>query len=233
MHRKPVKEQFTGGVLAALPVVLGYIPVGIAFGVLARYSGLSVMEILCMSLLVYAGASQLIAVEMLSAGVMIIPIIVTTFLVNLWHVLMSSSIAYHIGKTKPAILWLLSAELTDESFAVGMSDVAKIEGKPYYLLGMQITAHFSWVCGSVIGALCGTFIDSNAFGFPFAMTALFICLLILQIKNRIHIIVMLIAGISALVFKAILPGTWYILLAAVVAAGSGYLLDKGRNAGVG
>jgi len=94
---------------------------------------------------------------MLSAGVMIIPVIVTTFLVNLRHVLMSSSIAYHIGKTKPAILWLLSAELTDESFAVGMSDVAEIEGKPYYLLGMQITAHFSWVCGSVIGALCGTF----------------------------------------------------------------------------
>ncbi len=219
------------GATAALPIVLGYIPVGIAFGVLGRQAGFSILEASGMSLLVYAGAAQFIAAEMLSGGALVITVVLTTFLVNLRHVLMSSSIAPHLGKIKPAMVFMLSAELTDESFSVAMVDTDKIEGRPYYLLGMQVVSHFAWVFGSVIGAVFGAFIDSSAFGFPFAMTALFICLLVLQLKTRIHFIVMLVAGISALVFKALLPSTWYILLAAVLAAACGFMLDRGRNSG--
>jgi predicted branched-subunit amino acid permease len=77
-----VDIQLKEGVKAALPIVLGYLPVGMAFGVLARQAGLSPLESGSMSLLVYAGASQFIAVEMISKGVPWVPIVLTTFFIN-------------------------------------------------------------------------------------------------------------------------------------------------------
>jgi 4-azaleucine resistance transporter AzlC len=81
--------HFREGAKAALPIVLGYLPVGMAFGVLAQKAGLSAFEAGSMSLLVYAGASQFIAVEMISKGAIWFPIVLTTFFINLRHLLMS------------------------------------------------------------------------------------------------------------------------------------------------
>ena len=81
---------FIDGVGAAWPICIGYIPIGLALGVIAQKAGLSPSEIGVMSLLVFAGSSQFIAVSMLSAGADIAAIILTTFMVNLRHLLMSS-----------------------------------------------------------------------------------------------------------------------------------------------
>lgn len=102
-----------------------------------------------------------------------------------------------------------------------MSDVSKIENQPGYLFGLQMTSHLAWVTGSVTGALFGGLIDPRSFGIPFALPALFICLLILQIKRVHHFYVLLIAGMSSFFFKLALPGNWYILLTALLASGIG------------
>jgi 4-azaleucine resistance transporter AzlC len=219
------ESEFQSGVKAALPIVLGYLPVGMAFGVLARQAGLSPLESGSMSLLVYAGASQFIAVEMISKGVPWVPIVLTTFFINLRHLLMSSTLSLHFSGASPRTLGLLSAQLTDESFAVAMADPSKISNRPRYLCALQATSQLAWISGSVGGALFGSVINPSAYGIPFAMPALFICLLVFQLKSKIHFWVMGLAAVFSLIFKAFLPGNWYMIGAALIASIAGLLIE--------
>ena len=224
------QSQVSAGIRAALPIVLGYLPVGIAFGVLARAAGLLFWEATAMSIFVYAGASQFIAVEMLAAGAAALPIIFTTFLVNLRHLLMSSTLACHLGKQPLKNTLAIAAELTDESFGTLMCRLDFLADRPRFILSLQVTAHLAWVAGTVLGAAFGALIDSTSYGIPFALPALFICLLVLQLKSRIHLLTMALAGFAALLFKALLPGSWYIILAAVLAATAGLIFTRRQSA---
>ena len=179
-----------------------------------------------MSFLVYAGASQFIAVEMISKGIIWFPIVLTTFFINLRHLLMSSTLSLFFNKNSLRTLGLLSAQLTDESFAVAMSDTSKILNRPKYLFGLQMTSQLAWISGSVGGAFFGSLIDHKEYGLPFALPALFICLLVLQIKGPNHFWMMVIAGISSLFFKWVFPGNWYILLATLLASGIGVAIKS-------
>jgi len=222
-------HQFRDGVRAALPIVMGYLPVGMAFGVLARKAGLSPLESGSMSFLVYAGASQFIAVEMISKGIPWFPIVLTTFFVNLRHLLMSSTLSLCFSKHSLRTFGILSSQLTDESFAVAMADPSKISNRPRYLFALQATSQLAWIGGSVGGALFGTMIDSSAYGIPFALPALFICLLVLQLKSRVHFWVMGLAGISSLFFKEFLPGNWHMISAALFASIAGLLMEQWKR----
>jgi 4-azaleucine resistance transporter AzlC len=218
------------GIKAALPIVLGYLPVGMAYGVLARAAGLSTVETGVMSLMVFAGASQFIAVGMLSSGIATLPIILTTLAVNSRHLLMSSAIAPFFKGLSVKKVVVLSAQLTDESFAVAMADTSKMSGRPNYQIALQVTAWTVWFTGSLIGGVFGSLIDSASFGIPFAMTALFICLLVIQIKSRVHLAVAVAAGALALSFKGILPNNLFIVAAAIIAPLFGLALTQKRSA---
>lgn len=218
-------NPFREGVKAALPIVLGYLPVGMAFGLLARQSGLTPIEAGSMSLLVYAGASQFLAIDMISKSISWFPIVVTTFFINLRHLLMSSALSLHFKEYGLRTLTFLSAQLTDESFAVAMSNPSKISNRPSYLFGLQITSQIGWIVGSVSGALFGKWVDHKEYGIPFALSSLFICLLVLQIKSIHHLWVMVIAGIASVFFKWVFPGNWYLLLTALFASGIGITIE--------
>jgi 4-azaleucine resistance transporter AzlC len=219
-------RPFREGIQAAIPVVLGYLPVGLAFGVLARKTGLSPLEAGLMSLLVYAGSSQFIAVEMISKGMTWLPIVITTFFVNLRHFLMSSTIFHLLNRQPLRTLLLLSAQLTDESFAVATSNRKKVENRPGYLLGLQLTSQVAWITGSLAGAFFGGLIDPEGYGLPFAFPGLFICLLVLQIRSRFHLGLMVVAGILSLLFKGLLPGNWTIVMTALVTSAIGGLIER-------
>jgi 4-azaleucine resistance transporter AzlC len=216
---------FREGVKAALPVVLGYLPVGMAFGVLARRAGLTTFEVGLMSLLVYAGASQFIAIEMISKGISWFPIVIATFFINLRHLLMSSTLSLYFQKNRFRTFSLLAAQLTDESFAVAMSNTSKVTNRPSYLFGLQMTSQLAWIAGSVAGALFGKLIDHKEYGIPFSLPSLFICLLIIQMNKVRHLWVMLIAGVFSIFFKWAFSGNWYILLTGLFASGIGMAIE--------
>ena len=218
-------DQFRGGMKAALPIVLGYLPVGVAFGLLARNAGLTPSEVGLMSLLVYAGASQFLAIEMIFKGMTWLPIVVATFFINLRHFLMSSNLSLYFRNTRFPLPGFLSAQLTDESFGVAISNLPKVKNNPPYLFGLQMTSHFAWVIGSIGGALFGPFIKISEYGLPFALPSLFICLLVFQLKSFRHFWIMAVAGVSSLFFKWAFQGNWYILLAALLAAGIGVVIE--------
>jgi len=224
-NRAEIKKAIIQGLMAAWPICLGYIPIGIAFGVLAQKAGLRPHEIGLMSLLVFAGSSQFIAVSMLSAGSTPASIIITTFAVNLRHLLMSSSLAVFLGKATIKKLALFAYGVTDESFAVNHAKFNKESWDLNRALIVNHTANITWIASTVIGGYSGQFIPAGAFGIDYALSAMFICLLIFQLKGRKYVFTAILAGITAVVLSLVIPGNSYIILASVLAATFGVIFN--------
>lgn len=217
---------FLQGMQAALPIVIGYLPLGFAYGVLARDAGLNLFETVLMSVLVYAGSGQFIAVSLLSSGVAAVAIIMTVFLVNLRHLLFSASFVPHLRRFSPAYLSLLAAQITDETFAVAINHYSNHQAQLPYHFGLNLTAHAAWITASLLGGLTGNLIgDPSRYGFNFALPAMFIILLVMQIKNKKTILVAVLAAAFSVTIAAIWPGNWNIIVATVIAATLGVILE--------
>jgi predicted branched-subunit amino acid permease len=142
---------------------------------------------------------------------------------------MSSTIFHLLNRQPLRTLILLSAQLTDESFAVATSNREKVENRPGYLFGLQVTSQASWIAGSVAGAFFGGLIDPEGYGLPFAFPGLFICLLVLQIRSRLHVALMVVAGVLSLFFKGFLPGHWTIVVTALLTSTVGVLVQRTKQ----
>lgn len=222
-------SDFGRGMKAALPIVLGYVPIGLAFGALARQIGLSLWQIGLMSALVYAGSSQFIAVSLLGVGASLLTIVVTTFLVNLRHLLMSSALSPHLPGLSGRFLALLAFGVTDETFALNITRLRSESLTRHDILGVHLTSQSSWFLGSLLGGVVGTLIPPGSFGVDFALPAMFICLIVLQVRHRLDVGVVVLAGGLALGLTVASPGSHYVAItAAVVAATIGVAVhDEG------
>ena len=203
----------------ALPIILGYTPVGFAYGVLAQKSGLSDANTLLMSLLVYAGSAQLIAVGLFASLASPLAIVATTFVVNLRHLLMSAALAPYLGSWNKTRLGLFSAQLTDETFALHAGRFAKGETGPAETFGINVIAQSAWVGSTALGLAASTLItDIRPIGLDYALPAMFIALLLGQLKSRQHLIVAVAAGLlsTALMFAGL--GQSHVLAATIIAA---------------
>jgi 4-azaleucine resistance transporter AzlC len=206
----------------ALPVVMGYLPIGFAYGVLAINAGLSVLETVAMSVIVYAGSAQLMAVSLFAAGINPFSIIATTFIVNLRHLLMSASLAPYMERWQKGQVAAFCYELTDESFGVHSLRFAKGETEAPRALAINLTCQLAWVGGTLLGALAGGLItDVKPFALDYALPAMFIALLVLQIKSKRHLLVALIGGALSMAFWLGHVTQWNVIFATVLAAAVG------------
>ena len=222
------KKSIISGIKKSIPVILGYIPIGISYGILALQTDLSPYLIVGMSVFVFAGSSQLIAVNMLTAQAAVIPIIMTTFLVNLRHILMSASLSLHFKKTPQKLLPVLGFLITDESFALGNTLLKEEkENKGLFFLSMGVSAYLGWVLSSGAGVIIGRYLLN--FKIPvidFVLPAMFIILLILQINERMDVVVSILAAVLSIVFYFYLPGNWNIIAATLTAAVAGVIIEN-------
>jgi len=221
-----LKSDLIAGFSAVVPVCLGYIPLGITFGVLAQKAGLTPIDVAFMSFIVFAGGSQFIAVAMFAEYASMMSIIFTTFMVNLRHFLMGSSLSVFLKGENKLALTFFSHTITDESFVINTNQFQKKTWNLRRALVVNYTAYAAWFFSTVIGALSGRFIPENALGMDYALTAMFIGLLVFQTKSRIHIITAAIAGIIACIAAINLSGNSYIIIGSVTAAGIGAVLNK-------
>ncbi|HEY9078091.1 MAG TPA: AzlC family ABC transporter permease [Anaerolineaceae bacterium] len=215
----PSRTSWLRQLSPAIPVVMGYLPVGFAYGVLAANAGLSVFMAVLMSLMVYAGSSQLMAVSMIGQGIHPLSIILTTLVVNLRHMLMSASLAPHLRKWRRLQVIAFCFELTDETFAVHSLRFEQEGAAAVPALAVNAISQVAWVTGSLAGAATGSLIqDVRPFALDYALPAMFIALLIFQLKKRLHIwIAVLSAGLSLGLWSLGLR-QWNIILAAVIGA---------------
>ena len=153
--RRQTLAAIGGGVRRALPIVLGYVPIGFAYGVLAGKSGISEANTLLMSLIVFAGSSQFIAIGLFASGSGPAAAILTTFVVNLRHLLMAASLAPYLSGWKKRHLAWFSFQLTDETFALHSSAAARLGQCRPEALALNMTAQASWVLGTLLGIQIG------------------------------------------------------------------------------
>ncbi|MBI5589691.1 MAG: AzlC family ABC transporter permease [Deltaproteobacteria bacterium] len=213
-----LKKAIRQGLWAAWPICIGYVPIGLALGLLAQKAGLSPLEIGLMSVFVFAGSAQFIAVSMISGGSMPLAIIMTTFVVNLRHLLMSSSLSLYCRNVGKATLAIFAYGITDESFAVNQPRFKEGKWTISQALTVNQTSNLVWILSTIAGGYGGRFIPPHAFGVDYALIAMFICLLIFQIKGLIYVITAVIAGCAAVALSLIIPGNLYVVIASVLAA---------------
>jgi len=214
------------GLNAGWPICLGYLPIGMAFGVLAQKSGLTPLQIGLMSIIVFAGSAQFIAVSMLASGASALAIIATTFVVNLRHVLMSSALAVYLRAAHRGLLALFAYGVTDESFAVNLPRFNAHTWSLPRALVVNHAANLTWFVSTVAGGIGGRFIPEGALGIDYALVAMFICLLVYQIRKRIHLLAAAIAGLTAVGLALVVPGNTYIVIASTVAATVGVVIQR-------
>ena len=202
-----------------LPIILGYVPVGFAYGVLAQKSGLSGINTILMSVLVFAGSAQLIAVGLFAAGAAPLAIVATTFVVNLRHLLMSAALAPYLRAWSKTRLALFAYQMTDETFALHAGRFAKGEIGAGETFGINVIAQSAWVGGTVLGLAASTLItDIRPIGLDYALPAMFIALLLGQLKSRQHLAVAVIAGLLSTALMLAGLDQSHVLAATIIAA---------------
>jgi len=224
-------ERYIDGVRDAVPVIMGYTAIGLAFGVVAKTAGVTVPEVALMSLILYAGSAQFVTVGLIAAGVPAGAIVVTIFLVNVRHLLYSAAISPHVRHLKTWQNALIGAELTDETFALASGRLGRgaFPGAGWFL-GLNNASHAAWILCTSLGAVAGGSItDTRALGFDFALAAMFAALLVLQIAGRPKLLAAVAAaavgGAVALCGALILPASWAIVTATLIAATVGMVLE--------
>ena len=215
------------GVQRALPIVLGYVPIGFAYGVLAGKSGLSEANTLLMSLIVFAGSAQFIAVGLFASGTGPAAVILTTFVVNLRHMLMAAALAPYLEGWKRRYLAFFSYELTDETFALHSSRAVELRKSRIEALSLNITAQLSWVTGTVLGIFASGLIgDVKPLGLDYALAAMFIGLLVGQCESKIRVLTALISGGIATGLYLLGLHQFYIILATILGATLGLGVEQ-------
>ncbi len=213
------RSIWLSGIRQAAPIVMGYVPVGAAFGVLAHKTGLSLLNTVLMSGMVFAGSAQLIAVAMFAAGMPPVSIIATTFIVNLRHLLMTASLAPNLKSWKKWQLALFAYEITDESFALHSTRYSQGDTSKSVSFVINATAHASWVIASWAGFLAGSTIpDIKPLGVDYALPAMFIALLAMQVKNNLQIFIAGFTGLASIMLVQAGADQWSVIIATVLGA---------------
>lgn len=180
--------EFINGAKATVPMIIGAIPFGIIFGTLAESSGLSVWGAMAMSLFVYAGSAQFIAVGLLATGVGPFIVIATTLVVNLRHLLYATALVDKVSHLSQGWRALLAFGLTDESFAVAN---ARYVGRTdnthahWFFLGSIVAMYSNWQLCTWLGIGLGElFPDMTHWGLDFAMSVTFLGMIIPYLRNK-------------------------------------------------
>ncbi len=195
------RTEFFNGCKAELPILLGVLPFGMIYGVLALQAGLSPALAMSMSLIVFAGSAQFIGTQLIAQGAGGLVIVATTFVVNLRHALYSASVAPFIKQVPLRWQVLLAYVLTDEAYAVTITrftqpDSSAALNKHWYYFGAGFTLWASWQISTAIGIVVGQLIpESWSLDFTLALT--FIALVVPNLKDRASVAAAVSAGIMA------------------------------------
>ena len=219
---------FLDGARAGLPVVLGYLGIGFAAGVVERAAGMSYAEILLLSMVLYAGSAQFVVTSMLALGAPASAIVPTVFFLNLRHLLLSAALAPALRGVAAWKSALLGLQLTDETFVVAS---AKERIAPAWMAGLNLAAWTAWALANLAGAALAN-LATDTRPLAFALPAMFAGLLVLQIRGnaRLAVAVALFAAAVGVAVQLAWPGPWAVVGATVLGASFGLLLQRWKSA---
>ena len=218
------REKFIDGCRKGIPITFGYVPMGIGYAAIAIKAGMTPLQTVSMSVLVYAGAGQIIAASMLLSGATAMAIILTNFVVNLRYFVISTCVLNQVEESNTPLNILAAHVTVDESFAMfSLSEDSNI----WIYLGIAIIAWLSWILGAGIGVVVLDLLPvivTNSFNI--SLYALFVAILIPSIKESKQIaLLVLITAVLNVVLGQFL-GNWSLIVSTLVGAAIGmYIVD--------
>ena len=226
MILKTRTQEFWNGVRDEAPILLGVVPFGLVFGALAISAHLSTLAAQAMSSIIFAGASQIIAAQLVGTGTSGLVILMVVFVVNLRHALYSASVAPHVKDLKTGWKLLLAYLLTDEAYAVSIMHYDR-DGDPrnrhWYFFGAGLTLWSSWQVSTAIGIFIGAQIPAS-WPLDFVLPLTFIALVVPAIKDRAGLAAALVAGLIGLL-AVNLPYKTGLLAAALIGIVTGLVIE--------
>lgn len=194
--KKIMKKAF----IDTIPVLTGYLVLGFGFGIVLKANGYGILMAFVMSLMIYAGSMQYVAIGLLTSGASLITVALTTLMVNARHLFYGISMIdkyKNTGKRKPYLIFAL----TDETYSLVCNDTSDVPAenrKDYYLL-VSLFNQIYWIAGSLLGAAVGSVVKFNSEGIDFALTALFLTVFIEQwLSTKKHAPAMIGVGVSVI-----------------------------------
>ncbi len=226
-NKSILKKAFT----ATLPIMAGYLVLGVGFGIILKSKGYGVLWAFAMSTVIYAGSMQYLAIDLICGGAGLLTTALTTLMVNARHLFYGISMVdkyKNAGKAKPYMIYALS----DETYSLVCVDMDMEEGeRNKFCLFVTALDQFYWVLGSVLGSLLGAVIRFNTEGLDFALTALFVTVFVEQwLSTRDHAAA--IVGVGASVICLVLFGSGSFLIPSMVAITLALTLMRKRQEAV-
>ena len=219
--------SFLSGVKAELPILLGVVPFGMIYGVLAVEGGLSAAQAESMSVIVFAGSAQFVMAQLFGGQAPMLVIIATAVMLNLRHVLYSASIAPYLLHLRPLWRWGLAYLLTDEAYAVAITNYrsnGNVGFKHWYFLGAGASLWITWQISTVAGILLGAQIPAS-WPLDFAVALTFIALVVPALEDRASVASAIAAGLTA-VLAYRMPLRLGLIVAGVVGIAVGVAVES-------
>jgi 4-azaleucine resistance transporter AzlC len=220
-----LKGDYFRGVRTAIPILIGYVPAAMTFGLIAKNMQISLLHAGLMSVMVFAGASQFMALNLIRSGIAMGEIVIATLLMNFRHFLMSASLSSKLERGA-RVLPIVAFGITDETFAIASTRNDRLSTS--FLIGLESTAYFGWIAGTVVGHNLGRVLpDAIQRSLGIALYALFIAILVPAVKRscRAAVIALLSAGCHVLLSQiGVVSSGWNIIIAILVGAAVGTLI---------
>ncbi|MCM3586081.1 AzlC family ABC transporter permease [Mesobacillus maritimus] len=212
--------RFKKGCQAGISIAIGYVPIALTFGLIAKTTGLSLGETVMMSMIVFAGASQYMSLSLLALGTGAFEIVLTTFIVNIRHFLMSASLNEKVEPDRTINRVIYSFGITDETFSVAAIQPGKLTTG--FMFGLNLTAYLSWVIGSGVGFAIGAGLPQTLQqSMSIALYAMFIGLLVPSMKKSVKVVFLAaLAACFNIIFTMtnFLSSGWAIVVATLLSA---------------
>jgi 4-azaleucine resistance transporter AzlC len=224
------RKAYLKGIKAGSPVILGFIPVALAYAILARQAGFSIAETILMSLLVFAGSSQIIAVGMHAQGAGLAAIIAATFIINFRHLIMSTCVFNRIKHTSVKSKLLAAFGVTDESFAIFTTEKEE-NCSVEFLFGLITVTYLFWVGGAVVGSVAASFLpDIVSASLGIALYAMFLGLLVPNIKSNARLgWLVLLTALGNWALSQWIDSSWALIASTLLGAAAGVYFIKAKE----
>lgn len=223
----PAAQRWLKNLGIAMPLCLSYLPIGIACGILLHAAGMNFILTLLISIVVFSGGAQFILASLLVIDAPVSSIFMTLFFLELRYALLGSSLSKYFRNENQRMVLLFSASMNDENYAINYLKFAT--DKNWTTRDALMVEHYSlisWAAGNMIGGLIGSAVSIDLTIVDFALTALFLYMIVMQIQNNITFLICILSGGFSLYFLLLTKGTQGIIISTLITSLIGFIIEN-------
>lgn len=211
----------------SMPLCLSYIPIGLACGILLHAAGFNFIMILIVSIVVFSGGAQFILASLLTINAPLSSIFLTLFFLELRYALLGSSLSKYIKSESQHFIWLFAVSMNDENYAINYLKFATDKKwTPKDALMVEHYSLISWSVANMVGGLIGSAISINLEVVDFALTALFLYMIVMQVQIHLTLLISILSAVLAVVFMVLTKSIIGVIIATLIASFVGFLIEN-------